>query len=429
MRKATFFAVAALAALSLTVGAQAAGAGQAYKVANGTSPATCAKDANFSSIQAAVDAAPAGATVNVCPGTYQEYVNVPAGKNNLAIKGLGGDPTSSNGPSAVILYPATPNVDPAAFDPNALVTITGSTGVSMDSMTVSGPFYDTGCEVAQTIHYGVFVIGGASAQLKHDYVTKIRPADQSLFGCQDGVGIRAGSNYLGQVGGLTLQNSLVDQYEKGGVVVDGPGSTGQIQNNTINGIGLTNQTAQNGIQISRHATGSAQGNTVTGNEYTDGTVATSAGILLYADGGGVSIQKNMLLNNDVALDIESSGNETIQDNVASTSSANIYATGIYLYSETSDLIKGNKVSGGAEGLQNYSVTSSTIMSNKVMNAGDIGIYNDSGSTGNTYKSNDASGSNTFDCQDDSHDGGTAGTANLWLNDRGATSNPPGICKK
>jgi len=115
---------------------------------------------------------------------------------------------------------------------------------------------------------------------------------------------------------------------------------------------------------------------------------------------------NKLTNNDVALDIESGSGDSIQGNQASTTSANIYATGIYVYDEMGSSFQGNKVSGGA-----------------------VGIYNDSTATGNTYKGNQASGSTTFDCQDTSAGSGTAGTANTWQGDKGATSSPPGICKK
>jgi hypothetical protein len=427
-RNLTLLAAVAAIAAAVLGASSPAGAASGYTVANGTSAASCAKNATYSSIQSAVNAAPAGATVSVCPGTYQEYVTVPAGKDNLSIKGLGGDPTMSNSSSPVILYPTTPNPDPGAFDPNALVTVNGATGVGIQGVTVSGPFTDTGCEGSQTIHYGVFVIGGGSAQLEHDHITKIEPVDGSLFGCQDGVGIRAGSNFLGQVGTLSLKNSLVDQYEKGGVVVDGPGSSGDIQKNTITGVGPTAQTAQNGVQISRNAVGSVQGNTVANNEYT-GTVAYSAAILFFGDASGSSAMSNKLTNNDIALDIESGGGDSVQGNQASTTSANAFAAGILAKDEAGTSFQGNKVSGGVEGIESFGVTSSTFKSNQVSGVSDVGLYNDSSSTGNTYKSNQASGSGTFDCQDASVGSGTAGTANTWQDDKGATSSPPGICKK
>src|SRR5436305_944551 len=42
-------------------------------------------NAQYTSIQAAVDAAPPGAMIKVCRGTYIEQVSIPAGKDNLTL--------------------------------------------------------------------------------------------------------------------------------------------------------------------------------------------------------------------------------------------------------------------------------------------------------------------------------------------------------
>jgi hypothetical protein len=430
MRVFRAFASAGAIAMLLVgaIGATAANADSKFVVANGTSPAGCAKNANYASIQAAVNAAPAGATISVCPGTYQEYVTIPASKNNLNIKGMGGDATSDHTNAPVILYPATPNTNPSAFDPNALVEIDGASGVQIESMIVSGPFTTPGCiGPASMIHYGVFIVAGGSAQLQHDYITKIEPSDPALNGCQDGVAVRAGSQGLGQVGNLTLQNSAVDQYEKGGVVVDGTGSTGQIKNSTITGVGPTAQTAQNGIQISRGAVANVENNSVSGNEYA-GTAAYSAGILLFSDGNGTSVKNNKLADNDINIDVESDTNASVENNQMTTASSNIYAAGILVEDESGASFKNNKISGGTEGIESFGATSTTYENNDVKGVSDDGVYNDSSSTGNTYKNNKATGSGTFDCQDDSVGTGTSGTANTWMNDKGDTASPPGICK-
>ncbi|MTD45155.1 hypothetical protein GKE82_12845 [Conexibacter sp. W3-3-2] len=59
------------------------------KVTNFT---VCRRGCPFSSIQKAVDAAPAGATVKIKPGTYTEGVDVKDTKDNLKIIGLGTKP-------------------------------------------------------------------------------------------------------------------------------------------------------------------------------------------------------------------------------------------------------------------------------------------------------------------------------------------------
>lgn len=59
------------------------------KVTNFT---VCRRGCPFSTIQKAVDAAPAGATVKIKPGKYTEGVDVKADKDNLTILGLGTKP-------------------------------------------------------------------------------------------------------------------------------------------------------------------------------------------------------------------------------------------------------------------------------------------------------------------------------------------------
>ncbi|MBI4608481.1 MAG: hypothetical protein HY726_05685 [Candidatus Rokubacteria bacterium] len=49
------------------------------------------------------------------------------------------------------------------------------------------------------------------------------------------------------------------------------------------------------------------------------------------------------------------------------------------------------------------------------------------STGNTLQDNHLKNNVTHDCHDFSSGGGTAGTANFWLNNHGETSSPSGLC--
>jgi parallel beta-helix repeat protein len=51
-----------------------------------------------------------------------------------------------------------------------------------------------------------------------------------------------------------------------------------------------------------------------------------------------------------------------------------------------------------------------------------------GSSGNTIQQNTAIGNTEHDCHDDTVGLGTGGTANLWIKDVGKTENRPGLCK-
>ena len=58
-----------------------------------------------------------------------------------------------------------------------------------------------------------------------------------------------------------------------------------------------------------------------------------------------------------------------------------------------------------------------------------GIYVNSASMGNTIDHNDAYLNFEHDCHDDSVGGGTGGTANFWIHDKGDTQNKAGLCKE
>lgn len=57
-----------------------------------------------------------------------------------------------------------------------------------------------------------------------------------------------------------------------------------------------------------------------------------------------------------------------------------------------------------------------------------GIFADAESKGNRFEDNRAFGNPEDDCLDQSHGGGTAGTANTWKDNQGKKSSPPQICR-
>jgi pectin methylesterase-like acyl-CoA thioesterase len=91
---------------------------------------------SFSTIQAAVNAAPAGSTIDVCPGTYPEQVTISA-KSLTLIGVLAG--TSD----AVVLVPPSGGLTTSATDIGggavaAQIFVENSTGVTISHLTVDG---------------------------------------------------------------------------------------------------------------------------------------------------------------------------------------------------------------------------------------------------------------------------------------------------
>lgn len=115
--------------------------------ASGPAPGTSCNNAGFATIQAAITAANAGDTVNVCPGTYVE--NIAINKANLTV-------SSTGGAGLTIVRAAVVNSVVTVTGVNA--TVAGFTLVPMGSVAK----YDIGVNVA--------IAGNASTEIANNYI-------------------------------------------------------------------------------------------------------------------------------------------------------------------------------------------------------------------------------------------------------------------
>jgi len=226
-------------------------------------------------IQDGIDIAATGATVNVDGGTYAEQLKI---SKSLTLHGAGAN--------QVMVAPSSLAAD--ADGARSILTIDGAgTNAEVSGFTFRGPVPE--------ITAGIFVRGGAHANIHDNKVLDIRES-ASLSGNQRGIGIFVGRALFGTSGMATITNNEIRGYQKGGIVVDGPGSQATITGNTILGEGPTVALAQNGIQVSRGASATLSANNVSGNVYTGpGTDPDdfAAGILFfnsnpYVGTGGMS---------------------------------------------------------------------------------------------------------------------------------------------
>jgi hypothetical protein len=323
-------------------------------------------NAAFSRIQDAVDAAPPGSQIKVCPGDYPEQVRIP--KNDLTL-------FSQIPLQAVIRAPLVMTY------PNSIVTVNGATGVTIRHFTISGPYTFGSCAEALDRHTGVRVING-SATIYGNHITRIRDVNPALFGCQDGIGVLIGRSFEAQVGTAIVRNNLIDLYQKGGVIVDGSGSYGWVTQNDITGEGLSNIIAQNGVQIGRGASADVDHNDISRNQFARAlSDDTASGVLLFETDAHVSTDHNDVFQNGVGIVIDE----------------------------------------GTVGL--------TIAHNDVDQNLNDGIDAFDGSSDNLIAYNKAFNNTPFDCEDDTTGPYPPGTANNWLKDMGLTQNRPGLCKK
>lgn len=259
----------------------------------------------FTTIQAAIDAAPAGSTVAVCAGTYPGQLQI---TTSLSVRAVG---------KVTVTLPGTPansstacdtaiNAHTGHADQDAVVTC-GPVSVSLTGITINAAWPGQTCNDAL---FGIMVAGGSTLTFAYSAITSAGP--QPINGCQGGIGIRAGvpGTTPAETGHLILRDSSVAGYQKGGVVVSAAGSTGLISNSIVRGAGPTPVIAQNGIQVSGDAKAAITGSTVSGNECNDTPAqcgrdglndVQSAGILLFGAAAGTSVTGSTLGGNDMGV--------------------------------------------------------------------------------------------------------------------------------
>lgn len=247
--------------------------------------------------------------------------------------------------------------------------------------TVSGDVDGTGCNIVvyyrpgangqvngASIHganyYGV-VNNGATVTIQNSTVYDI--GETPLNGDQHGVAIywAYGSNAHGNIKANVIWN-----YQKGGIVVNGPLATSYVQNNTVIGQGPVNYIAQNGIQLGYGAQGNVENNIVVGNSYTGSNNASSGGIILVGGPGyggatvtGVPVEENIVVGNDVGVWFsnlnasfgpvstpthDQANNNTIRNNAKNNVSGNGYPNGYQAGVSDQgdqDTIRGNSICG------------------------------------------------------------------------------------
>lgn len=192
------------------------------------------------------------------------------------------------------------------------------------SGTVSGDVNATGCNVGvyynngsgavngATIHganyFGVLVNGDVNQVAVNVQNSTIHDIGETpLNGSQHGVAIYYRDFGTGATSGQISNNDIYN-YQKGGIVTNGTGTSVTVQNNTVTGQGPVNYIAQNGIQVGYGALATVTGNKVTGNSYTGLNFAASGGIIVVGGpcyGGdyttNTQIVKNTVTGNDVGV--------------------------------------------------------------------------------------------------------------------------------
>lgn len=221
----------------------------------------------FNTIQAAVNAAVSGDTIQICPGTYDEQVVVTT--SHLTIRGAGVGATVVQ-PTAVVDNATNFFGNPVA----AILAVNGAANVIVASLTIDGSVADSGASIAPPCPVLPFYIGiffrNSSGTVDTAHVTGIQSGTACAFA------IRA------ETGDIVVKTSLMDHYGTTGIACAFAGTRCTLTDNAIRGRGPVDDELQIGIQIRSGAGGRISGNMITDHAFigAHGVPQSAVGIFL-----------------------------------------------------------------------------------------------------------------------------------------------------
>lgn len=365
---------------------------------------TC-PNADYGTIQAAVDNAASGDTISVCPGTYGEHVTI----NTPDLTILGGQ----HGVDA--RGKRNKQLNSTVSDPTGEFTLGGSAdGTTIDGFVLTGSTGDTDAIIA---------FQGSSG------LTLVNNVIQN-----NGNGIFL-ANPDGSQPATISQNSFVNN-NAGGAGDAGTGSGIFICCGAGNNVLINNNNFRGHSQTAINTAGDSS-NPSTGVVISDNkSVDDSSFVVATNTSGAVIDHNNVTASGDHGTGILDFGANTalrVTNNIMkATGSSQSSGISVSNYNGSSQYtnVLTNTITGYYNDLKIVSGSRNAYANgNKLFNAGNDGIVVQTDVSGATISRNQVSNAMHFSCEDPTTGGGTAGTANIYLNNVATSdSSPVGICR-
>ncbi len=317
--------------------------------------------AQYSTIQAAVNAVHPGSTIRVCSGSYPEQVVI-----NKDLNLTGFDTGTADNPVVVIpsggFVANTAGLTTAGPIAAQILVAYPATRVTISDLAVDGSNSNLNSGCGEPPLIGVY-FQGASGRLD-SVAVRNQAQDTANFGCQSSAGfgifVESGDSENSTV---RIENSTIYGYQKNGITADETGTTVTITGSSVVGAGPVD-TGQNGIQVAYGATGTIENNILADDDFNgDTSQALATGILIYGS-GGMTIRGNSVTNTQTGIVTVTDGSLTANGNQI-----------------TNNLVTNTHVGDGIDVCSD----SNSIFGNTVLSSDDAGIHLDStcGSTGSS----------------------------------------------
>ncbi len=312
----------------------------------------------YSSIQPAVNAAPAGATILICPGTYPELVTI---KKSVTMRGVT-NPAANTGAAVITLpnggqgvaanYADGSNFGGSGFASAIAQIFVKAARVSISNISVDASNTFTTCSVPSLI--GIVFSGGASGT-----VSRVAVRNQNVRVTNGGVGyyctltsFHAGVGIFADASAnsISVVDSRIHGFDQFGIWLTLPGSP-VVNENVITGIDISQGTTCSNIVLQNTAGGQVNDNIVTS--------CSGDGIAVLNASQPVSVSANTISPGYI---------EGLPPGIPGAG-GNGGATGIFAGSNSAPVtISYNTISGGLSGISVYAPPGSagaTIQNNEV----------------------------------------------------------------